>query len=110
MSEETVKEGVEAAAAEAIKEGRAKVVELREKAEEVIHKAADRAREAADKAKEWAEAAPEQLKAARERAQKAYDTTAPKVRQVVQEQPIAVLAGGIALGFVVGWLLAGKRR
>ena len=110
MSEETVKETLESAAAEAVKEGRAKVVELREKAEDVIHKARDAADKAAGRAREWADAAPEQLKAARERAQKAYEETAPKVRQVVQEQPIAVLAGGIALGFVVGWLLGGKLR
>ena len=33
-----------------------------------------------------------------------------KVRTTVQEQPLAALGAGIALGFVVGWLLSGRKK
>lgn len=98
-----------------------KLNELKGKAEQVLgkakgaasqyaDKAKDAAAQAADRAREWADNAPEPVQQARERAMRVYDDYSPKVRQAVQEQPLAVLAGGVALGFVLGALLSGGRR
>ncbi|KPF64328.1 hypothetical protein IP88_13745 [alpha proteobacterium AAP81b] len=86
-----------------------KLHELKGKAEEVYGKAKEAFTEASEKAKEWAEKAPETVREARERAQRLADEGSARARQAVQEQPLAVLAGGIALGFVVGWLFSGRR-
>lgn len=86
-----------------------KLNELKGKAEQAFGKAKDAYAQASERAKEWSEHAPEQLREARERAQKLADEGAARARQAVQEQPLAVLAGGIALGFVVGWLVSGRR-
>jgi uncharacterized protein YjbJ (UPF0337 family) len=89
-----------------------KIRELKGKAEEAYGKAKDGYAKASEKAKEWAEHAPEAAREAREKAQRVAEEAAAKARQTVQEQPLAVLAGGIALGFVVGWLVSsgGRRR
>lgn len=65
---------------------------------------------AAAKAKELADAAPDKAREVKERAQKVAEEGTAKVRQTVQEQPLAALGAGIALGFVVGWLLSGRRN
>jgi ElaB/YqjD/DUF883 family membrane-anchored ribosome-binding protein len=65
---------------------------------------------ASAKAKELADAAPEKAREVKERAQKVAEEGTAKVRQTVQEQPLAALGAGIALGFVVGWLLSGRRK
>ncbi|PZN92812.1 MAG: hypothetical protein DCF31_14880 [Alphaproteobacteria bacterium] len=83
--------------------------ELKGKAEQAYGKAKDVYGKATERAKEWADHAPETVREARERAQRLADESSAKVRQTVQDQPVAVLAGGIALGFVVGWLLSGRR-
>ncbi len=83
--------------------------ELKGKAEQAYGKAKDVYGKATERAKEWADNAPETVREARERAQRLADESSAKVRQTVQDQPVAVLAGGIALGFVVGWLLSGRR-
>lgn len=44
-----------------------------------------------------------------ERAREYADRGVAQARQAVQEQPVAVLAGGIALGFLIGFLAAGRR-
>lgn len=78
-----------------------------EKAREVAGNAYDKA---AAKARELADAAPEKARAARERAQELTEQGTAKVRATVQEQPLAALGAGIALGFVVGWLLSGRNK
>ena len=83
--------------------------ELKGKAEQVYGKARDAYAQASERAREWSEHAPEQLREARERAQRLADEGAARARQAVQDQPLAVLAGGIALGFVVGWLVSGRK-
>ncbi len=87
-----------------------KITELKGKAQQVYGDAKDAYDKASGKVKEWADKAPETAREARERAQRIADESAAKVRQTVQEQPVAVLAGGIALGFVIGWLLSGRKN
>lgn len=77
------------------------------KAREVAGNAYDKA---AAKARELADAAPEKARVARERAQELTEQGTAKVRATVQEQPLAALGAGIALGFVVGWLISGRNR
>ena len=91
-------------------EAEGKVTELKGKAQQVLGDAKDVYEKASGKVKEWADKAPETAREARERAQRLADESTAKVRQTVQEQPVAVLAGGIALGFVVGWLLSGRKN
>ncbi len=86
-----------------------KLDELKGKAEQVYGKARESFEQASQTAREWVDKAPETVREARERAQKIADEGAAKARQTVQEQPLAVLAGGVALGFVVGWLVSGRR-
>jgi len=89
-----------------------KIHELKGKAEQAYGKAKEGYAKASEKAKEWADHAPEAAREAREKAQRLAEETTAKARQTVQEQPLAVLAGGVALGFVVrrgddlGWLAA----
>lgn len=87
-----------------------KVTELKGKAEQVLGKAKDAYGKATETVKDWADKAPETAREARERAARIAEESSAKVRQTVQEQPVAVLAGGIALGFVVGWLLSGRKN
>ena len=70
----------------------------------------DQADKAIGKAKELADAAPEKAREVKERAQKVAEEGTAKVRTTVQEQPLAALGAGIALGFVVGWLLSGRKK
>lgn len=83
--------------------------ELKGKAEQAYGKAKDVYGKASETVKELYEKAPETAREARERAARIAGESTAKVRQTVQEQPVAVLAGGIALGFVVGWLLSGRK-
>jgi uncharacterized protein YjbJ (UPF0337 family) len=85
-----------------------KVKELKGKAQEVYGKARDAYDKASGTVKEWADHAPDQVREAREKAAKVAEEAGAKVRHQVQEQPIATLLGGIALGFVVGWIINRK--
>ena len=86
---------------------------LRAEADKAIGKAKDAANaaydKAASKARELADAAPDKAREVKERAQKVAEDGTAKVRTTVQEQPLAALGAGIALGFVVGWLLNGRK-
>lgn len=83
--------------------------EMKGKAEQVLGKAKDAYARAGETVKDWADKTPEMTREARERAAQFADESSAKLRQTVQEQPVAVLAGGVALGFVVGWLLSGRK-
>lgn len=91
-----------------------KMDRLKAEADKAIGKAKDAATAAYDKAaakaKELADAAPEKAREVKERAQKVAEEGTAKVRTTVQEQPLAALGAGIALGFVVGWLLSGRNK
>jgi ElaB/YqjD/DUF883 family membrane-anchored ribosome-binding protein len=88
--------------------------DLKDQADKAIGKAKDAANAAYDKAaakaRELADAAPEKAREVKERAQKVAEEGTAKVRTTVQEQPLAALGAGIALGFVVGWLLSGRKK
>lgn len=86
-----------------------KVAELKGKAEQALGKGKELYEKASETVREYADKAPEQVREAREKAARAAEEATAKARQAVQEQPIAVLAGGIALGFVVGWLVSGRK-
>lgn len=113
MSDETAITTTETAEAAAGKLDKIKA-DLKDQADKAIGKAKDAATAAYDKAaakaKELADAAPEKAREVKERAQKVAEDGTAKVRQTVQEQPLAALGAGIALGFVVGWLLSGRRK
>lgn len=91
-----------------------KMDRLKAEADKAIGKAKDAATAAYDKAaakaKKLADAAPEKAREVKERAQKVAEEGTAKVRTTVQEQPLAALGAGIALGFVVGWLLSGRKK
>ena len=87
-----------------------KVTELKGKAQQVVGDAKAMYEKASDSVREYADKAPEQLREARDKASQFADDAAAKARTAVQEQPVAVLAGGVALGFVVGWLLSGRKN
>ncbi len=87
-----------------------KVHEFKGKAEQVVGQAKQAYEKASETVKEWADNAPDMVREARETASRIAEDGSSKVRQTVQEQPVAVLAGGIALGFVVGWLLSGRKN
>ncbi|MCM0033552.1 DUF883 family protein [Sandarakinorhabdus limnophila] len=88
--------------------------DLKDQADKAIGKAKETASAAYDKAaakaRELADAAPEKAREVKERAQKVAEEGTAKVRTTVQEQPLAALGAGIALGFVVGWLLSGRKK
>ena len=86
-----------------------KIDELKGKAQDAFGQAKDAYGKARETVQDWADKAPEQVRQAREKAQHYADEASARVKTTVQEQPVAVLAGGIALGFVVGWLLSGRR-
>ena len=79
-----------------------KIDELKGKAQDVYGKARE-------KVTEWADNAPESVQRARETAGRYADQGLDRAKAAVQDQPVAVLAGGIALGFVLGWLVSGRR-
>ena len=79
------------------------------KIDELKGKAQDAYGKARDKVTEWADNAPESVQRARETAGRYADEGLERAKTVVQEQPVAVLAGGIVLGFVLGWLVSGRR-
>jgi ElaB/YqjD/DUF883 family membrane-anchored ribosome-binding protein len=86
--------------------------DVKTQADKALHAARDAATSAYDKAaakaRELADAAPEKAREAREQARKIAEDGTARVRTTVQEQPLAALGAGIALGFVVGWLLSRK--
>jgi ElaB/YqjD/DUF883 family membrane-anchored ribosome-binding protein len=88
--------------------------DLKDQADKAIGKAKETASAAYDKAaakaRELADAAPEKAREVKERAQKVAEEGTAKVRTTVQEQPLAALGAGIALGLVVGWLLSGRKK
>jgi uncharacterized protein YjbJ (UPF0337 family) len=86
-----------------------KVRELKGKAQEVYGKARDVYGKASETVKDWAEHAPDTVREAREKAARAAEEASSKVRHQVQEQPLATLLGGVALGFVVGWLINSRK-
>lgn len=86
-----------------------KVDELKGKAQDAYGKAHDVIDKAREKVTEWADNAPESVQRARETASRYATQGAEKAKTVVQEQPVAVLAGGVALGFLLGWLVSGRR-
>ncbi len=90
-------------------EAQGKIDELKGKAQDVYGQATEAFGKAKDTVKDWADKAPEQVRQARETATRYAGEAQERVKTTVQEQPIAVLAGGIALGFVFGWLLSGRR-
>jgi len=102
------------AAAETAEAAAGKLDRLKAEADKAIGKAKDAATAAYDKAaakaKELTDAAPEKAREVKERAQKVAEDGTAKVRTTVQEQPLAALGAGIALGFVVGWLLSGRKK
>ena len=75
---------------------------VREKA----HEAYDSARETV---KEWADDAPEYLDRARESGRRYAAQAGETVKTTVQEQPIATVLGGVAVGFLLGWLINSRR-
>lgn len=87
-----------------------KVTELKGKAQQLVGDAKGIYEKATETVREYADKAPEQMREAREMAGQFADDATAKARAAVQEQPVAVLAGGIALGFVVGWLLSGRKN
>ena len=86
-----------------------KLRELKGKAQEAYGKARDVYGKASETVKDWAEHAPDTVREAREKAARVAEEARTKVKTQVQEQPLATLAGGIALGFVVGWLLSNRK-
>jgi ElaB/YqjD/DUF883 family membrane-anchored ribosome-binding protein len=111
--ENAVATAADAAEAAAGKLDRVKA-DIKAQADKAIGKAKDAASTAYDKAaakaKELKDVAPEKAREVKERAQKVAEEGTAKVRTTVQEQPLAALGAGIALGFVVGWLLSGRRN
>lgn len=91
-------------------QGEGKVTELKGKAQQVVGDAKAMYEKASETVREYADKAPEQVREAREKAAQLAEDATAKARAAVQEQPVAVLAGGIALGFVVGWLLSGRKN
>jgi len=86
-----------------------KLREIKGKAQEAYGKAREVYGKASETVKDWAEHAPETVREAKEKAARAAEEARTKVRSQVQEQPLATLAGGIALGFVIGWLLNSRK-
>ncbi len=91
-------------------QGEGKITELKGKAQQVVGDAKAMYEKASDTVRGYADKAPEQVREAREKASQLAEDATAKARAAVQEQPVAVLAGGIALGFVVGWLLSGRKN
>lgn len=79
------------------------------KVDEVKGKVQDAYGNAKDTVKDWADNAPEYVQKARETGRRYAEQGSEKAKELVQEQPVAVLAGGIALGFLMGWLVSGRR-
>jgi ElaB/YqjD/DUF883 family membrane-anchored ribosome-binding protein len=84
-----------------------KVAKLKEDLKGQADRAMGKAREVAGSAYDKAAA---KARVARERAQELTEQGTAKVRATVQEQPLAALGAGIALGFVVGWLISGRNK
>ena len=86
---------------------------VREKAHEAydsaVHKATDAYGRARETVKEWADDAPEYLDRARESGRRYAAQAGETVKTTVQEQPIATVLGGVAVGFLLGWLINSRR-
>ena len=87
--------------------------ETKGKAQEAFGEAKAKVQDAYGKAKdavnEWADNAPEYVQKARETGRQYAEKGSQVVRDTVQEQPIATLVGGIAVGVLIGWLVSGRR-
>ena len=79
------------------------------KIDELKGKAQDAYGKAREKVTEWADHAPESVQRARETAGRYANEGVERAKTAVQDQPVAVIAGGIALGFILGWLVSGRR-
>jgi uncharacterized protein YjbJ (UPF0337 family) len=79
------------------------------KLDEVKGKVEDAYGNARETVKDWADSAPEYVQKARETGRRYAEQGSEKAKELVHEQPVAVLAGGIALGFLMGWLVSGRR-
>ena len=104
-----------AATGESLANGMSKMkTDLKDQADKAIGRAKESASAAYDKAavkaRELADMAPDKAREVKERAQKVAEEGTAKVRATVQEQPLAALGAGIALGFVVGWLISGRSK
>ena len=84
-------------------------IQAQGKLDEVKGKVQDAYGNARDTVKDWADQAPEYVQKARETGRRYAEQGSDKAKELVQEQPVAVLAGGIALGFLMGWLVSGRR-
>mgnify|MGYP000588355411 CR=1 FL=1 len=72
-------------------------------------KATDGYERARAKARELADEAPEYVDRARETTRRYADKASTTVKAQVQEQPVVTLLGGVAVGFLLGWLISGRR-
>ena len=86
---------------------------VREKAHEAydtaVHKATDAYGKARETVKEWADDAPEYVERARETGRRYATQAGETVKHTVQEQPVATVLGGVAVGFLLGWLINSRR-
>lgn len=87
--------------------------ETKGKAQEAFGDAKAKVQDAYGKAKDavndWADNAPDYVQKARETGKQYAEKGGQVVRDTVQEQPIATLVGGIAVGILIGWLVSGRR-
>ena len=87
--------------------------ETKGKAQEALGDAKAKVQDAYGKAKDavndWADNAPEYVQKARETGRQYAEKGSDALRQTVQDQPIATLAGGIAIGVLIGWMISGRR-
>jgi uncharacterized protein YjbJ (UPF0337 family) len=87
--------------------------ETKGKAQEAFGDAKAKVQDAYGKAKdavnEWADNAPDYVQKARETGREYAEKGGEVVRSTVQDQPIATLVGGIAVGVLIGWLVSSRR-
>jgi uncharacterized protein YjbJ (UPF0337 family) len=93
-----------------------KAQEVYGKAQDAYGKAQDAYGKVRDKAQELADDAPEYVDRAKEAGRRAAQTgrdyaakANETVKTQVQEQPVATLLGGVAVGFLLGWLINSRR-
>lgn len=87
--------------------------ETKGKAQQAFGDAKSKVQDAVGKAKEavndWADNAPDYVQKARETGRQYAERGGEAVRTTVQDQPIATLVGGIAVGVLIGWLVSSRR-
>lgn len=69
----------------------------------------DKAQDIAGEAPEYVERAKEAGRRAAQTSREYADKATETVKTQVQEQPVTTLLGGIAVGFVLGWLINSRR-